>query len=79
MTLSSIGIGTSPAIGSEEDKIEPTHTSGDVPVHTNDHEGKVLRASGDGGDHELPVFPPLFIEMDRLTIASRCLFIGLCP
>lgn len=79
MTLSSIGIGASPVIGNEEDKTEPTHTSGDVPVHTNDFEGKGLRASNDGGDHELPVFPPLFIEIERLTIASRCLFVGSCP
>lgn len=79
MTLMSIGIGATPAIGNEEDKIEPTHTSGDVPVNNNDYEGKGLRASSDGGDHELPVFPPLFIEMERLTIASSCLFVGSCP
>ena len=79
MTLSSIGIGASPAIGSEEAKIEPIHTNGDVTVHTNESEGKRLQASSDGGDHELPVFPPLFIEIETLTIASRCLFVGSCP
>lgn len=79
MTLSSIGMGASPAIGNEEDKIEPTYTSGDVPIHTNADEGKSLRASSNDGDHELPVYPPLFIEMERLTIAPRCPFVGSCP
>lgn len=78
MTLSSIGIGASPVIGNEEAKIEPTYTTGDVPLHTNE-EGKSLRASSDGGDHELPVFPPILIEMERLTIAPRCPFVGSCP
>lgn len=79
MTLSPIGTGASPAFGNDEAKIEPTHTSGDVPVHTNEYEGKSLRAPSDGGDHELPVFTPVFIEMERLTIASRCPFVGSCP
>lgn len=67
MTLSSIGLGTSPATGNEVSEIEPTHTSGDVPVHTNEYEEKSLRASSDGGDHELPVFPQIFIKMKWLT------------
>lgn len=79
MTLNSIGIGASPAIGNEEAKIEPTHTNGDVPVHTNEYDGKGLRASSGGGDHELPVFSPMLIESDRLTIDSRCLYVGSCP
>ncbi|MCJ1343104.1 hypothetical protein MMC31_001295 [Peltigera leucophlebia] len=54
MTLSSTSVGASPAIENEEAKIEPTYSSGDVPVHSNEREEKSLRAASDGGDHELP-------------------------
>lgn len=79
MTLSSIGVGASPAIGNEEAKVEPTYASGDVPVHTDGYEGNILRASSDGGNRDLPVIPPIFIEMKKLTISSRCPFVGSCP
>ena len=79
MTLSSVSVGASPAIGNEEAKIKPSHTSGDVPVHPNEHEGKSLPAPSDDGDHEPPVFHLISIKRKRLTIAARCPSVGSCP
>lgn len=67
MTLSSTSVGASPAIENEEAKIEPTYSSGDVPVHSNEREEKSLRAASDGGDHELPVFHSISIKRKKIN------------